>query len=230
MSEQMVSVILPCYNEKDNILLLIRELHQTLQTWKHQIIVVDDNSPDDTYQVVQNEQLSYVKTILRKDAPSLAKSIRTGIENADGDIIVVMDSDFNHRVEELPIMLTNLTYFDCVSASRFVYGGRMNTRFRHISSWLFNIFVRVITRKFITDNLFGFFAIHKRILEQLDYNKIFWGYGDYCIRLMFYLQKAQINILQVPAVLGERKHGHGNKKLIRIFMQYTKEALKLSFK
>src|SRR5690606_8627688 len=108
--------------------------------------------------------LPYVKPLLRTSNPSLALSIRHGIEHSTGNIIVVMDSDFNHRPEYLPILIENMKYYDCVSASRFVYGGDMGNRFRHISSWLFNIFTRIVTRTFITDSLFGYFSIRRDVL------------------------------------------------------------------
>lgn len=230
MAQETISIVLPCYNEKDNILFLIEKISNILYDRKIQLIVVDDNSPDGTYAVVANKKFEHVKTILRKDDASLAKSIRTGIENADGEIIVVMDTDFNHCPEELPVMLMNLEFYDCVLASRFLYGSKMDNRFRQFASWMFNIFVRVVTRKYITDSLFGYFAIKKSVLQKINYDDIFWGYGDYCIRLMYHLQKAKINILQVPATLGKRKSGSGNNKLIRTFFQYTKETLKLVFK
>ena len=224
---ELVSVILPCYNESGNILPLIEALHKQLGFCNHQIVVVDDNSPDGTYQLVRDKNYEYVKTILRTTDPSLAKSIRNGIEEANGNVIVVMDSDFNHQPSYIPQMIKNLEYYDCVTASRFLYGGSMNNRFRHLASWLFNIFVRVLTGKSVTDSLYGFFAIKKEVIAKLDYNKIFWGYGDYCIRFMYYLQKQNVTILQIPAVNGERLKGQGNSRFIKTFFQYTIETFKL---
>ena len=222
-----VSVVLPCYNEKGNIIPLIEAIHKELNFCLHQIVVVDDNSPDGTYNLVCEKKYEFVKTILRTTDPSLAKSIRKGIEEADGNIIVVMDSDFNHQPYYISQMVKNMEYYDCVSASRFLYGGSMQSRFRHIASWLFNVFVRVLTRQSITDSLYGFFSIKKEVLQKLSYDKIFWGYGDYCIRLMYYLQKQNSTILQIPVVNGERLKGEGNSRFIKVFFQYTIETLKL---
>lgn len=229
-SIEQVSVILPCFNEAGNILPLVKEIHDILQPWPHEIIVVDDNSPDGTYALLQNNPADYLRSFQRQSDPSLAKSIRFGIEQAKGEYLVIMDSDFNHQPQELPIMLTNLQYFDCVSGSRFVYGGRMSTRFRHLASWFFNIFVRLITRKFVTDNLYGYIAIRRTTLMQLNFDDIFWGFGDYCIRLMYYLQTQKASILQVPSVLGERRSGQGNMAFIKTFNHYFKETLKLVIK
>lgn len=226
----LVSVILPCFNESGNILPLIDAIHKELSFYPHQIVVVDDNSPDGTYELVKKCHYDFVKPILRTIDPSLAKSIRAGIEESDGSILIVMDSDFNHQPIYLSQMVHNLEYYDCVIASRFVYGGMMEQRWRHLFSWIFNIFVRILTGGKITDNLYGFFSIKKELLSKVDFDKVFWGYGDYCIRLMFYLQKEKNNMLQIPAVNGKRLKGDGNSKFLKVFWQYFKETYKLVFK
>jgi dolichol-phosphate mannosyltransferase len=227
---ETVSVILPAYNEKANVLPLIDAIQRELAEIAHEIIVVDDNSPDGTYKAVLSLNRPYVKAILRTENRGLAHSIRCGLEHAKGDILVLMDSDFNHQPRYLPFMIQSLSHYDCVSASRFVYGGRMDSRLRHLLSWFFNIFVRVITIGQITDCLYGFLAIKREVLEKCNFDKIFWGYGDYCIRLMYYLQQMHAGVLQIPAVNGQRKHGEGNSKFFKVFVQYTKEVLKLAYR
>jgi dolichol-phosphate mannosyltransferase len=227
-SEDFVSIILPCYNEKGNILALIDAIDKELHFVAHEIIVVDDNSPDGTFLLVEQKNIPYVKPILRTSDPSLAKSIRRGLEEARGNILVVMDSDFNHQPAYLPMMIKNMDFYDCVSGSRFVYGGGMDTKWRLYCSWIFNIFVRLLTRKFITDSLYGYYSIRREILEKLDYDKIFWGYGDYCIRLMFYLQQSEVNVLQFPAENGKRIAGTGNNRFIKLLFQYANAAIKLA--
>ena len=105
-----ISVILPTYNEKDNIMPLIMAVHKELLSYEHEIIVVDDNSSDGTYRTVSNAKLPFVKAILREHDRSLAKSIRCGLENASGKVFVVMDSDFNHQPKYLPFMVDSTRY------------------------------------------------------------------------------------------------------------------------
>lgn len=225
--ENFVSVILPCYNEKENILPLIEAVHDELHFVPHEIIIVDDNSPDGTFSLVQKKNLPFVRAILREAKPSLAKSIRTGIEESKGNLLIVMDSDFNHRPQYLPMMMKNMEFYDCVSGSRFIYGGKMDQKWRHYCSLFFNIWIRWLTRKCITDNLYGYFAINRPVLAKLDFDKIFWGYGDYCIRLMFYLQQSEARILEFPAVNGKRLAGKGNRDLIKAFFQYFFATIQL---
>ncbi|MEW6097392.1 MAG: glycosyltransferase [bacterium] len=230
MESLKLSVILPTYNERGNITLLIDAIHAELHEYDHEIIVVDDNSPDGTYEAILDLGYPFVKAILRTSSPGLANSIRCGLENANGNVFIIMDSDFNHQPKYLPFMIKALSYYECVLGSRFVYGGKMDSRIRHLLSWYFNIFVRVLTGGKITDTLYGFFAIKRNVIEQCNYDGIFWGYGDYCIRLMFYLQKYNVNILQIPVVNGKRKKGKGNCAFFRTFWQYFTETVKLAFK
>ena len=227
--EDLISVVLPCYNEQGNIIPLIEVIHKELFFCLHEIIVVDDSSPDGTFNLVKSKSYDFVRVFLRTSDASFAKSIRKGIEEAKGNIIVIMDSDFNHQPKYLPQLVRNIAFYDCVYASRFVYGGGMNNVFRNFFSWAFNLFIRVLTRTYVTESLYGYISIKKEIISKLNYDKIFWGKGDYCIRLTYYLQKEKVSILQIPAVNGERLSGEGNRKFIKTFILYTKETLKLRF-
>lgn len=222
-----VSVVLPTYNELSNIIPLVKAIAEVLDGRDYEILVVDDNSPDGTYQAIVDLAEPRIRGILRTSDRGFAKSIRCGLENARGDYLVVMDSDFNHQPRYLPFMLDSLKHYECVSGSRFVYGGAMDTRRRHLLSWVFNIFSRLVTGGQITDSLYGFLAMRRELLAGLDFDKIFFGYGDYCIRLMYYLQQDRREVLQFPAVNGRRLAGTGNTHLFRVGILYTKAVLRL---
>lgn len=129
MKKQYVSVILPTYNERGNIGLLIDAIYHELTGYEHEVIVVDDNSDDGTYAHVVEKACPFVRVFLRIDNRGLAYAIRFGIEQAHGSVIIVMDSDFNHQPQYIPFMLRQLSYYDCVTALRFISGGRMNSFF-----------------------------------------------------------------------------------------------------
>jgi dolichol-phosphate mannosyltransferase len=227
---QKISVILPTYNESESILPFVEEIHAVLAGREHEILVVDDNSPDGTYRLVSDAGIPSVRALLRTTDRGFANSIRHGLEQATGDVLIVMDSDFNHQPGYLPFMIDAIRYYDCVTASRFLYGGLMTPRSRHILSWLFNVFVRVATGGKITDNLYGFFAVRRDVLFRLDFDRIFWGYGDYCIRLLFHLERAHADILQFPSVIGRRRGGAGNRAFLKVFLLYTRETIKLALR
>lgn len=198
----------------------------------YEVVVVDDNSPDHTKNVVENlkAQGLPVRLIVRTKNRGFANSIREGIESSQSEYVIIMDSDGNHNPEYLPFMCTNTKFYDCITASRFQYGGGMGDQSRQLLSWLFNIFVRSISGNYITDSLFGYLIIRRDLLNKVNFDKVFWGYGDYCIRLLFYLQKMRIDILQYPARNGVRVHGEGNSKFLRVFWQYFTESLKLVYR
>lgn len=94
----MISIILPTYNEKENIEKLILEILRTVGN-SIEIVVVDDYSPDRTWEIVEKitHQHSNVKLILRKNIRGLASAVAEGIQNAKGDILVWMDCDFSNH-------------------------------------------------------------------------------------------------------------------------------------
>jgi dolichol-phosphate mannosyltransferase len=228
---KLVSVVLPTFNERGNIVSLVHEVLEALSGYAVEILVVDDNSPDGTASWVRENfpDRPDVKVIVRTINRGFAKSIRTGIEQATGDAIIVMDSDGNHKPCYLPFMIQGLSHYDCVMGSRFVYGGRMFPRSRHLLSWLFNVFVRCVTRGQITDNLYGYFAIHTSLVRNCPLEVIFEGYGEYFIRLLYHLQWMNLNILQFPAVNGERRAGKGNQRFWKTFWIYFAATWRLVF-
>lgn len=223
----MISVILPTFNESGSIEKLIRTVHQKLVDLPHEILVVDDNSPDKTYDLVCGLKLDYVRAFLRTTDPSLARSIRHGIENARGDTLVIMDSDFNHDPEYLPFMIQSLSHFDVIMGSRFLYGGRGASESRHVLSWLFNLVLRLISDGRITDSLFGYYVVRRQCLENLNFDEIFTGFGEYSIRLVYFLQMGKFHILQVPTILSPRIAGVGHEQIIRTFFLYSWCTLKI---
>lgn len=226
-----VSVILPTYNEKGNIIELVDEIigQLSLMNIEIEIVVVDDNSPDNTGKLVQDRFFDDegVKVFIRTEERGFATAIRYGIEKSSGDIIVVMDTDFNHDPKMLPQLVKFLEYYDIVIGSRFTVGGGMDDTFRYFGSFVYNMFIRIILHTQIQDNLCGFFAIHREKVFALDFEKIFFGYGDYFFRLLFYAQKKKFKILEVPTFYQLRKYGESKTNLISVFIEYSIALLKL---
>jgi dolichol-phosphate mannosyltransferase len=147
-----VSIILPTYNERGNIRDLITAIGEALkpEPWEQEIIVVDDNSPDGTADVVRSQPVEpplEMKCFVRTEERGLATAIKFGIEHADGDIVVVMDTDFNHDPAMIPQMVKFLEFYDMVIGSRFVMGGGMEDRQRYNYSFFYNLFVRMVLRR-----------------------------------------------------------------------------------
>ena len=227
------SLILPCYNEYKNLKLLIPLIFKCFSKSNYQIIIVDDNSEDLTIKKLKSKFRSNkkIKYILRKKNPSLGLSIKEGIKKSDGNVIIVMDTDFNHRPKDLKKMITlyDLNDYDLICGSRFLKGGFSTTYFRHYCSKIFNFYVNFITRGKISDNMSGFFIIKKSFLNNM-LDKIFYGYGDFYIRLLFYMQKKNLRIRETPVRYAPRKFGQSKTNFVKILFLYSFEATKLIFK
>ena len=227
-----ISVILPTYNEKNNILLLVDEILKNLSKFKEkEILIIDDNSPDGTYKIC-NENLNnnFIKIFLRTEDKGLAKSIRFGIEKSSGDKIIVMDTDHTHDPKYLGILLNLSEQFDIVIGSRFFEGGKMAATTHHYLSYIFNVFLRILLRTGVKDNLGGFFCINKKSLKDLNFDKIFTGYGEYFLRLIFFLKKKNVKINEVGVIYNLRYKDKSKSNFFKLLFQYTFEALKLRIK
>lgn len=228
------SIILPTYKERDNIIELIQAIfaHLPAEQFNLEIVVVDDNSPDGTAEVVcQNfGGEARVKLLVRTEERGLATAIRYGIEHSTGEILVFMDTDFNHDPAIIPQMIKFLEYYDLIIGSRFVMAGGMEDRFRQFSSLIYNYSIRFLFRTPVHDNLSGFFSIYRDKLEALDLDQIYYGYGDYFIRLLMVAHKRGYKMLEIPVFYRLRLHGHSKTQFLSIFTQYTGALLALRLK
>jgi dolichol-phosphate mannosyltransferase len=222
-----ISIILPTFNEAGHILNLIAAIEERLKPFHYEIIVVDDSSNDGTQEIIANAKCPSVALIARNQQRGYAKSICCGIEHSKGNILVIMDSDFNHDPKELPGMLEGLKEYDCVSGSRFLKGGHMSPFWRSLMSQAMNIFIRQQTASVLTDHTFGFFVLKRSCLKDISFDQIFYGFGDYGIRLLYDLQKRSVRILELPARCGLRATGQSHNNFIKTFVQYVGATLAL---
>lgn len=227
------SIILPTYKEKDNIVELIKAIFAVLpEDLDIEIIVVDDNSPDGTADAVcQNfSDEPRVNLCVRKHERGLATAIRYGIDRSSGDILVFMDTDFNHDPAILPQMIKFLEYYDIIIGSRFVMAGGMEDRFRQFSSLIYNYGIRLLFQTPVHDNLSGFFAIYREKLISMGLDQIYYGYGDYFIRLLMIAHKRGYKMLEVPVFYRLRQHGHSKTQFLSTFTKYSLALLTLRIK
>jgi len=227
------SIILPTYKEKDNIVELIQAIFAVLsQNLGVEVIVVDDNSPDGTAEAIRGkfDADDRVKLYVRTEERGLATAIRYGVERASGEILVFMDTDFNHDPAILPQMIDFLKYYDIIIGSRFVMAGGMEDRFRQFSSLLYNYGIRLLFGTPVHDNLSGFFSIYREKLMAMDLDQIYYGYGDYFIRLLMVAHKRGYKMLEIPVFYRLRMHGHSKTQFLSVFTKYTKAILALRFK
>lgn len=226
-----VSIILPTYNEKKNILLLINSIKRQLKNYNLEIIIIDDQSPDETGLICKKNFIKYknIKVLINKSRIGFAKSILEGIKVATKKKIIVMDTDFTHDPKLIPTMLRLSNEYDIISGSRYCSGGYMENQIHSHLSYFYNLLLKLILKTQIQDNLGGYFCIDKKKLSKLPKEKIFYGYGEYFFRLLFYSLKLNFSILEIPAIYKSRIRGNSKSKFIHMFYKYFVEALKLRF-
>ena len=221
-----VSVVLPTYNERNNIIDLIDaiEAEASPLVTHLQIVVVDDNSPDGTADAVRQRAQKpggCIDLHVRTEESGLASAIKYGLLRSQGDVVVVMDTDFNHDPKMIPQMIELLKYYDIVIGSRFVMGGGMEEELRYKFSFLYNLFVRVTIRTQIQDNLSGFFAMRRDKLMALNLDYIFRGYGEYFISLLYLAWRQHYKMLEVPVFYVLRRHGQSKSRFLNMLRDYT---------
>lgn len=216
----MVSVILPTYNERDSIRDAIDSILNTLRS-PLEIIVIDDNSPDKTWKIVQD--LSYVnnniKLLRRLKQKGLTSAIRDGISIAQGEIIILMDVDFSLPDDILMRMVGSLDNFDIAVCSRYVGDGRdFRNSFRVFTSRIFNLFAAWFLNSNIRDLNSGFLAFKKNVV---DLSSLRGQYGEYCIGLLYQAQKGGLRITELPYSYTSREKGQSKttSNIFR-FIQY----------
>lgn len=235
-----ISIILPTYNEAGNIGNLIEaiNLQEELKKFKLEFIVIDDNSEDDTQNVVAKliNKRWPIKLIVRRQERGLATAILTGIKQAVGDYLVIMDTDLTHRPEDIYRLLkpAQKQAADLVVGSRYIPGGGMHvSEANYLQYWLskWGNFVvnRIIFNFPVHESLSGFIVIKRDIIKTLNLDRIFYGYGEFCIRLIYYCHKKGYKIKEVPVMYGFRQYGVSKSSLKRMTYYYLKTVLELLF-
>ncbi len=230
-----ISVVLPTYNEKDNIIPLIKDIIKNIKkiTKNYEIVVVDDNSPDKTAEVCRKEFAKDKNVIIyvRKKNKGFASAILYGLRKAKGETVFVMDTDFSHNPKLIPQMATKSSKYNVVIGSRYAKNGGGENKNRYFLSKIYNLYLKYLLGIDISDFLFGYFCAEKKFLvknELLD-EKIFYGFGDYFIRFAYYINKAGGRFFEIPAFYKNRISGESKSNLINMLYTYTKTSIKLYF-
>jgi dolichol-phosphate mannosyltransferase len=172
----MLSIVIPTYNEKENLPVLLERIFYVFSKNKisGEVIIVDDNSPDGTGLLANSLQKKYpgLRVIHRKGKLGLSSAVLEGFRLAKGDVLGVMDADLSHPPEKIPEMLEAIQKgADIVIGSRYVKGGGIEgwSAYRKLQSRVAVLLARSFTS--VKDSMSGFFLVKKSCLkENLDPN------------------------------------------------------------
>jgi len=167
-----LSLILPTYNEAETIPVIVPQVSKALSGILHEIIIVDDDSPDATWQQAEKLKDGYpmVSVIRRLGRRGLSSAVVEGFQAAKGDIVAVMDADGQHDPDVLPRMLEKIQAgSDVVIGSRYSSGGSVGdwNIFRKLLSSSGTLLTRLALRRYVADPLSGFFMMRQSTVEPL---------------------------------------------------------------
>lgn len=211
-TDHAVSVILPTYNEAQHIVSVVERVRKALDGYEREIIVVDDDSPDRTWEVVQDQyqEVGEVRVIRRTEQRGLATALMRGFTEAIHDYCVVIDADLQHPPEKLPDLLTAFEDdVDVVIGSRYVPEGAIKqwSPYRKFVSRCATVLARLClpSVREVRDPLSGFFAVRRDVLEFEILEPI--GYK----LLLEVLVKSDVgSITEVPYAFTDRTEGDSN--------------------
>jgi dolichol-phosphate mannosyltransferase len=203
-----VSVIVPTYREADNLPLLVPRVAEVLEHagLRGEIVVVDDDSPDDTEAACKELARRYpLRLLIRKGERGLAGAVLHGMRHARGDVLVVMDADLSHPPETIPALVEAVRsgQADFAIGSRYVAGGRTEGwgRWRRINSLAATLLARPLSRA--RDPLAGFFAIGR---SSFAAGGPFDPVG-FKIGLELLVKCGCRHVREIPIVFRDRRHG-----------------------
>ena len=189
-----VSIILSTYNEASVIEDTINQIFKNLEDVE--VILVDDNSPDGTYDIVKKINNPNVKAYKRKSR-GLSSAFLLGLINSSSEIIGWLDSNMGILAERLPEMMSQLDKNDIIILSRYVEGGiDLRSKKRVLSSRLINFFCRNILSSEIKDYTSGVFLMKRDVLMSAV--PVAVGHGEFFIEFIYKAYKAGIKIIELP--------------------------------
>jgi dolichol-phosphate mannosyltransferase len=220
-------LILPTYNEAENIERLVRAVLPELESTgrEHTVLIVDDGSPDGTGQIADRlaEELEPVRVLHRPEKKGLGRAYLAGFEVAlagGAELVLEMDSDFSHDPADLPRLIAAADAADLVLGSRYVPGGGVENwgavrrALSRGGSWYAQILLGVPVR----DLTGGFKCFNRRVLEAIDLDGVHAdGYG-FQIELTYRAVQAGFTVAEVPILFRERREGH-SKMTARIALE-----------
>lgn len=215
-------VVIPTYNEKDNLSRIVPEV--LAQDERLSVLIVDDNSPDGTGQIA--DQLSdgspRIHVLHRLGKEGLGKAYLAGFDWAlkrDYDRIIEMDADFSHNPKYLPELLAASENADLVLGSRYISGVNVINwpMSRLLLSYFANVYARVITGMGVRDLTGGFKCFRRQVLESLHLAAIHSNGYAFQIEMSFRAHRRGFTIKEIPIVFVDREHGQSkmSKAIVR---------------
>ncbi len=222
-----LSVIIPTYNERENLAILIPKIAEALSEVDYEILVVDDSSPDGTAEVARSLSKYRVRVIVREGERGLSSAVVRGFKEARGNVLAVMDADLQHPPEKLPEMYSKiLEGCDVVIASRYVKGGSVKgwSILRKVVSKGAILLAHLLVPKLrgVKDLASGYFMLRREVLEGAELDP-----KGFKILLEVLMKGSYRRVCEVPYTFGLRRAG-SSKLGAKTVVEYLLQVLEYS--
>jgi dolichol-phosphate mannosyltransferase len=236
MKKYDVSVVVPTYNEKENILKLIPSLESSFKNnkVKGEIIIIDDDSKDETADTARklNKKYRNIVTIQRKKEKGLASAWFRGYSVAQGDYIATIDADLCHTPKDLMKILRKFPKYDLVIGSRYMKGGS-GMQDKSIISILASKLAQTTTRLLLgikqTDATHSFRVFKKEVFKNIK-NQLDVDGNVFQIALLYFALKKNYKVTEVPITYGKREYGETKLNIIKEGLKFFTTLLSLFIK
>ncbi len=210
----MLSIIIPTYNERENIEPLIKEIQRTMQktTTKYEIIIIDDNSPDGTQEIIKKiikqAKDSKLRLYTRPEKQGLGSAYKYGFKKAKGTMLMEIDADFSHDPKEIPAFIKAIEEDnDAIIGSRSVAGGKRNDPLtRKIFPIIGSMLYKTLLKSEIKDITSGYRLYKKSALDKISLNSLPDDFS-FQVALLFSLINKKCKIKEIPIKFNKRRAG-----------------------
>ena len=223
LSPEQCLVVIPTYNEADNIRPLIQRIVEVCRNLH--ILVIDDNSQDGTAELVKQLQKTHPQLHLleRSGKLGLGTAYIAGFKwamNQGYEACVEMDADFSHDPQMLPSMINQLNVYDAVIGSRYIPGGGTENwnPFRKLISRFGSLYARLILGMSLRDMTGGFNAWRRKVLQTIDLDDIRSEGYSFQIELKYRAFRSHFKLIEIPILFSERREGQ-SKMSSRIVLE-----------
>lgn len=216
----LVSFLLATYNERENIVGLIRRALEVIGD-PVEVIVVDDNSPDDTAGAALALNDPRVRVIKRTRTRGLASAYLRGMIESRGEILCWMDADGCMPMELVPVMIERLKECDAVVGSRFADGGSdLRDAGRIWASKLITGLARTVLGCQTLDIDSGFMVMKRSCLDAALFCPS--GYGEYFIELVYNMERAGLKVEEIGYPFRDRDESEGQSKSFQSWLRFLR--------
>ena len=230
-----IFVMIPTYNERENIKSLIRQIFN-LKIKNLHIAVVDDNSPDGTWKIVReiSKKNMHIHLLRRMNYRGRGYAGRDGFIYCikhGADVVIEMDADMSHNPKYIPLMIKELRNADLVLGSRMIKGGEQIGRsfIRQIITNLANFYVRVMLGLSVKDGNSGFRCFKRKVLEGINPERLESKGPSIVQEVLFKAHLKGFKIKEVPITFVDRTKGISKLGFAQLTAGYFM-VLKLKFK